>query len=47
MNLASIVVLLVILVGVAFALRRTLKSKGACEDCTCHCPVNEKHDIIK
>jgi len=42
MNLASIVLILIIAGAVSWAARRTIKSKGACEDCHCSCPVNEK-----
>lgn len=40
MNLASIVILAVILIITGFAIFKTVRSKGACEDCNVNtCPV--------
>ena len=40
MNLASIIILAVILVITGFAIFKTVRSKGACEDCSVNtCPV--------
>ncbi|XHB96068.1 hypothetical protein AAFF39_05455 [Lactococcus garvieae] len=40
MNLASIVLLSLILIAAFFSVRKTVRSKGACDDCTTTtCPV--------
>lgn len=40
MNLASFILLSIILVAAFFSIRKTLRSKGACEECTTtSCPV--------
>ncbi len=40
MNLASIVILAIILIITGFAIFKTVRSKGACEDCNVNtCPV--------
>ena len=40
MNLASFILLLLILTATFFALRKTVRSKGACDDCSsATCPV--------
>ncbi|GBG96001.1 hypothetical protein NtB2_00103 [Lactococcus termiticola] len=42
MNLSSLVLIIIIASLLAWSIRRAIKSKGACEDCHCSCPVNEK-----
>lgn len=43
MNLASIVILAVILIITGFAIFKTVRSRGACEDCNVNtCPVKER-----
>ncbi|AYG01546.1 MULTISPECIES: hypothetical protein [Lactococcus] len=40
MNLASFIILAIILIITAFAIFKTIRSKGACEDCNVNsCPV--------
>ncbi|WP_100244549.1 hypothetical protein [Lactococcus garvieae] len=40
MNLASMILLSLILIAAFFSIRKTIRSKGACEDCTTTtCPV--------
>ncbi|WP_285123889.1 hypothetical protein [Lactococcus petauri] len=40
MNLASVVLLSLILIAAFFSVRKTVRSKGACDDCTTTtCPV--------
>ena len=43
MNLASIVILAVILIITGFAIFKTVRSKGACEDCNVNTPVSYTH----
>ncbi|WEV44902.1 FeoB-associated Cys-rich membrane protein [Streptococcaceae bacterium ESL0687] len=39
MNISTLILLLIILSVFAYALRKIIKSKGACEDCKCSCPT--------
>ncbi|MFC4653026.1 hypothetical protein ACFO26_08905 [Lactococcus nasutitermitis] len=55
MNLASIILFLLILIAITFALRKVIKSKGACDDCKASCPIKsttlqaspKNHDCCK
>ncbi|WP_075201838.1 FeoB-associated Cys-rich membrane protein [Floricoccus tropicus] len=39
MNISTLILLAVILLAFGFAVRKVIKSKGACEDCKCSCPT--------
>jgi hypothetical protein len=39
MNLPSVIVLVTILVGIAFSIKKLVTSKGACGDCKSSCVV--------
>lgn len=59
MNLPSFILLALILIATALTIRKTIRSKGACEDCnsqTCpiktaapltQAPKNDTHDCCK